>query len=87
MYSYENEKHKIFTEDGMLEFLKVRDAVLGVLKTSGAITMDKAMNLTHVSNSWYSMALVDHMEVVGDIVEVTRGEDVCGQHRIFRKVY
>ena len=82
MYSYEKEKERIFTQEGMKDFIKVRDHVIRVLKTSGVIDMGHAMSVV-TGDSWYMMALVDHMVVMGDIYEVKHENCCWAQHRIF----
>jgi len=86
MYNYKTQKEKIFTEQGLKDFLKVRDGVLQTLKKSGAITMGSAIAFAGGGSSWYMMALVDHMVAVGDIVEFNYGE-CAGQDRVFRRKY
>jgi len=44
MYQYENEKPKIFTEDGQESFLKIRDNVHKMLKQAGAVSMQAAIS-------------------------------------------
>ena len=84
MYSYGDEKSQIFTSKGMKDFIKTRDHVLGILKISGAITMGKAMTST-TGSSWLSMAYVDHMVIMGDIIEVPRTPGMWAQDRVFVK--
>lgn len=81
MYNYENERHKIFTEQGQREFLKVRDAAHRLLREAGAFTMFSA--LKDVSgDSWLQMAYIDRLVELGEIREITNG-NVAGQHRVF----
>lgn len=81
MYEYNVEKHKIFTDEGQRDFLKVRDRAHQLLKEAGAF---KLMNpLKEVSgNSWTLMAYVDRLVELGEIKEIT-GPDVAGQDRVF----
>jgi len=76
-YIYEVERHELFTERGQVAFIKVRDRVQYLLKTAGAFRMDKIESL-----SWQSMACVDRMVELGELVEVSR-PGAWGQHRVF----
>lgn len=79
MYNYIEEKPKIFTEKGQVDFLKTRDKVKGLLKIAGAF------NITHVTVSgdgWLAMAYVDRLVELGEIKELT-SQDVRGQDRVF----
>lgn len=82
MYDYQVEKPKIFTEEGQIDFLKVRDNVRNLLKQSGAVTMDRAITgLT--GDSWTMMAYVDRLVEIGEIREVSQSGRCAGQNRIF----
>ena len=82
MYNYQTEKPNIFTEDGQETFLKIRDNVKKLLKQSGAVTMEKAINGVTGSN-WLHMACVDRLVELKEIKEIEQGGYVAGQHRIF----
>ncbi len=80
MYNYLTEKPKIFTEEGQIEFLKVRDRVKYLLKEAGAFMMFSA--LKDISgDSWQMMAYVDRLVELKEIKEIT--SNVAGQHRVF----
>lgn len=81
MYNYSNEKHKIFTEDGQVLFLKIRDKINFLLKKAGAINMSSAIS-GNTGNSWEMMACVDRLVELEEIREITES-DVAGQNRIF----
>lgn len=78
-YSYKEQRDAIFTEQGQVLFLKMRDAVRKHLDTSGAVMAEKAMV---TGDSWEMLACLDRMVELGEIREVT-GPDVMGQHRVF----
>lgn len=84
MYNYTQEKPKLFTEDGQVMFLKIRDNVNSIIEKSGAIMMENAMRGASGS-SWTQLACVDRMVELGELYEVTKGMSVAGQHRIFTK--
>lgn len=82
MYDYEQEKKRLFTDEGQRELIRVRDHVMSVLKISGAITMLSAMRGSS-GDSWKMMAYVDRLVELGDISEVFKSHDTPGQYRIF----
>ncbi len=83
MYNYQNEKQKIFTEDGQIMFLKIRDNVQKLIKQSGAVMMCNAIDCV-TGNSWMMLACVDRLIELKEIREITNG-NVAGQHRVFIK--
>lgn len=81
MYNYQTEKSKIFTEDGQKTFLKIREKVHHLLKQSGAVMMQNAINEV-TGDNWLHMACVDRLVELKEIREITK-ENVVGQHRVF----
>ena len=79
MYKYETEKPFVFSEDGQVAFLQIRDKVQVLLKAGGAFAMGK------VANSWEQMACVDRLVELGEIRTINRGEQCQGQYRLFTK--
>jgi hypothetical protein len=81
-YRYENERAKVFTDDGQRMFLQIRDHVRECLRKSGAITMGCAMSGARSGDSWTMLACVDRMVELGDLHEIARPGCAC-QDRIF----
>ncbi len=81
MYVYKTEKPKIFTEQGVDDFIKVRDEVYRLLGNAGAFKMFSAHKKVS-GDSWLMMAYVDRLVELGEIREIT-GNDVAGQDRVF----
>lgn len=81
MYNYETEKKKLFTEEGLEMFTKIRDNVKRHLKSAGAVRMDEALRVASGS-SWTMMACVDRMVETKEIREITT-PNVPGQYRVF----
>ncbi len=81
MYNYLVEKPAIFTEQGQVDFIKVRDKVNELLNLAGAFNIMKALKPV-CGDGWYMIALVDRLVELGEIRELT-GPDVCGQDRVF----
>lgn len=82
MYVYQAERQWIFTDVGQREFLKVRDRVQRLLREAGAVSMNKAMEGSSAPDSWKTMALVDRLVELGELVELPQAE-CMGQHRVF----
>lgn len=81
MYNYQELKPSLFTEDGQVMFLKIRDNVHALLKKSGAVRMQEAMSGCSGS-SWEMQACVDRLVELCEIKEIT-SKGVPGQHRVF----
>ena len=81
MTKNEDLKPTIFTEDGQIRFLKIRDQVQQKLKASGAINLESA--ITGIGgDTWQMLACVDRLVELGELREIKQG-DVAGQYRIF----
>lgn len=83
MYQYSIERPKLFTEEGQLAFITIRDAVHKMLREAGAFRMGNALDVGPHGDSWLRMACVDRLIELDEIVEVARGREVAGQDRIF----
>jgi hypothetical protein len=81
MYSYKEERPRLFTEDGQVMFLSVRDNVKRLLNQAGAVRMDRAIS-GQTGSSWEMLACVDRLVELGELREVT-GADTCEQYRVF----
>lgn len=83
MYDYQKEKKAIFTEEGQVQFLGVRDDVRDMLNGSGAVRM---LEIIHhaVGDSWFIMACVDRLVELGELHEVLQ-DNIPAQHRVFVK--
>jgi hypothetical protein len=81
-YDYARERPKIFTEDGQVMFLKMRDNAKRLIKLSGAAT---ANNIMHgvTGDSWGMLACIDRLVELKEILEVPNTLSRAGQHRIF----
>ena len=86
MYTYENEKSKIFTESGQEMFLKIRDKVQILLKQSGSFMLEKAISGV-TGDSWVQLACIDRLVELKEIKEITDKTTVAGQHRVFISYY
>ena len=73
MYDYQNERQRVFTEDGQVIFLRTRDRVQHLLKEAGAF---REAELGVTGDSWLVMACVDRLVELGEI-EALRDSAKC----------
>jgi hypothetical protein len=81
MYDYATEREKIFTEDGQVKFLQIRDNAQRLLTIAGAFRLDAAIKNVG-GDSWLMLACVDRLVELGEIREVTEVR-VPAQYRVF----
>lgn len=84
-YQYQNEKPKLFTEDGFALLTVVRDRAQELLKAAGAFRLMELLNGRGITgDSFRMLACVDYLLEKGEIVELPRaGGMVWGQYRVF----
>lgn len=82
MYVYEEIKPSIFSEDGQVMFIAIRDHVSRCLKMSGAVRMGEAISVSS-GDSWQMLACVDRLVELGELREITNRGECAGQHRVF----
>lgn len=81
-YNYSTQRAYVFTEDGQVMFLKIRDNAKHLIEQAGAARLQEIIgNVT--GDSWNMLACVDRLVELGEIREVTEPGSVAGQHRIF----
>lgn len=81
-YSYQAERPKVFTEDGQIMFLKIRDTAKRLIKEAGVATAEKLMRgVTGVN--WEMLACIDRLVEIGELHEIPNPLSGAGQHRIF----
>lgn len=79
-YRYEDLRPEIFTEEGQVKFLKIRDNVKHLLQSGGAFVAGRAFAGV-TGSSWFMMACLDRLVELGEIQELkTDGWD---QFRVF----
>lgn len=81
-YDYAVERPALFTEGGQVMFLKIRDRAGRLIGEAGAARMQEIIHEC-TGDSWAMLACVDRLVELGEIFEVTAGQKVAGQHRIF----
>lgn len=86
-YSYAEERHKVFTEDGQIAFLEARDKAAELLKIAGAFRLGELMSrCSKFGDSFLFLALVDRLEELGEIRKIDQGR-VAGQDEIYVKAH
>ena len=81
MYHYETEKPSLFTEDGQVMFLKVRDQVHRLLAQAGAVRAQEAWRNV-CGDCWMMLACLDRLVELQEIRELSDAK-APGQHRVF----
>lgn len=80
MYNYQNERSKLFTDEGQKTFLKIRDRCKRLLHIAGAFRANEATSEVS-GDTWLHLACLDRMLELGEIVEMPR--DCWAQYRVF----
>ncbi len=80
MYSYETEKPNLFTEQGQVTFLKIRDRAHKLLAEAGAFRQQE-VTAGCTGDSFLFIACVDRLVELGEVVEIRR--ECWGQYRVF----
>lgn len=80
-YTYADYRHEVFTEDGQVLFLEIRDRAQALIKQSGAAQCG-AIIQGSTGDTWKMLACVDRLVELGELREIEYGE-CAGQHRIF----
>ena len=81
MYNYQTEPPHIFTEEGQVMFLKIRDNTKRLLGISGVARMQEMISVCSGS-TWHMIACVDRMVELREIREVSP-PGCMAQHRLF----
>lgn len=84
-YDYIIERKCVFTEEGQVQFLRIRDRVNELLKMAGAVRMDCAIS-GETGSIWEMFACVDRLVELKELRELT-GIGVAGQYRVFIKEF
>lgn len=80
-YSYQTQRSFVFTEDGQIMFLKIRDTIKEMLEISGAFRLGNIIS-TPPGDAWNALACVDRLVEIGEIREIHQ-PDAFAQHRVF----
>lgn len=81
MYTYEKLKPQLFTEEGQVMFLNIRDNVHALLKLAGAVRTSEAISVAS-GDSWLMLACMDRLVELEEIRMVGDGH-VAVQHQVY----
>lgn len=84
MYDYHKQRAFVFTEEGQIMFLKIRDRAKELLEVAGAIRSGKLYGVI-TGDTWDMTACIDRLIEIGDLREIAQDRDVAGQDRILVK--
>lgn len=84
MYEYKVMRDQIFTEQGQISFLAVRDRVRELLPLAGAVRMEEVMR-SIPGDPWVTFACVDRLVELGEIREIK--QECAGHYRVFTFTY
>ena len=68
-YDYQKERPYVFTENGQIMFLAIRDAVRELVEKAGVCTISKAIS-GQSGDTWQMLACIDRMVEIGEIAIV-----------------
>lgn len=82
-YDYQTQRPNIFTEDGQVMFLAIRDNAFRLIRSSGAAMMGHIISNCGGGDSWNMLACVDRLVELDELREVALPHPCAAQHRIF----
>lgn len=80
MYNYQNHRNYVFTEEGSIVFLKIRDRAKHLIDQAGAVTLGKLISMIS-GNTWDHIACVDRLVELGELRHIGP-DDVMTQHQV-----
>lgn len=81
-YDYQTQRPFVFTEDGQVMFLKIRDQAKTLIKSSGAATFER-IAAGCSGDTWHMLACVDRLVELKELLEVPNTYSRAGQYRLF----
>lgn len=81
-YDYEVLRRDLFTESGSEEFIRARDAMLELLRPTGAGRASLIFKASPAGDTWSMMAHLDRMVELGDVRYVPGTTDRAWQNQI-----
>lgn len=82
MYNYQTERPKLFTEEGQIMFMKIRDKAHKLLKEAGAFSAGHVTGAGGSGDSWTMIACIDRLVELGEIIELT-DDSWWGQYKVY----
>lgn len=81
-YVYAQERPKVFTEDGQIMFLAIRDRARKLIEEAGCARLDKIIHGI-TGDVWTMIACVDRLVEIGELKEVALWKTVPTAYRIY----
>lgn len=81
-YSYATQRPFVFTEDGQVMFLSIRDKARKLMVDSACAMLGKIIS-GQTGEVWNMMACVDRLVELNELKEIPNPISSAGQHRIF----
>lgn len=85
-YVYADYRPYVFTEEGQITFLRIRDAAGKLIEMSGAASCHKLMQGV-CGDTWETLACIDRLVEIGELIEIPNPASKFTQHRIFIHPY
>ena len=82
MYIYQREKPGIFTYEGQILFLKIRDNIQRLFEIAGAARL-REITSGCTGSTWTMLACIDRLVEIGEIKEITYEKGCAAQYRVF----
>lgn len=80
-YNYQTERPTLFTEEGQVLLLKIRDNAKHLLDIAGAFDWGHVVKGVS-GDSWQMLACVDRLVELGEVKELLQ-PNCAGQYRVF----
>ena len=83
-YNYNEQKHELFTEDGIDILMKVKENINTKCDVAGAVMLNKLLDGV-TGDTFTMLAAIDYLIEKGELREVTP-PDTRGQERVYVRV-
>lgn len=80
-YVYQTQRPFVFTEEGQVMFLRIRDRAKSLLKLSGAIRTEELI-AECIGCTWNMRACVDRLVELGELQRLPQ-DNIPGQYEVF----
>ena len=81
-YDYQTERPKLFTEEGQVKLLEVRDKAKTLLAKAGAFRLDALMDGIS-GDSWQTMACVERLVELKELVPLRAAGSCWAQYQVY----
>lgn len=81
-YDYQHERAAVFTEEGQLAFLKIRDKARYLLGIAGAFRVEELLSGLG-GDSWLQLACIDRLVELGEIKPLREAGTIAAQSQVY----